>query len=181
MKMSTEGKIFLTGLEGICTTFYLDSVGVKTLGIGVTKTEIPNINELPWNTEYSVSDIFKLFDKSLKRYEDAVNNTLKVSIEQHQFDALVSICYNIGTGGLRGSTFMKRINNKDTDKRIGDAIMMWNKPPEIIGRRNKERLLYTTGNYGNGKALLFPVNPNTKKPVYSKGKEIIVRNYLTDN
>lgn len=178
MQISKKGKIFLTSVEGVCLSLYLDSVNVRTIGIGVTRTEIPNIGDLPWTYSITMEECFKLLDKSLVRYENAVNKALKVSVTQNQYDALVSICYNIGTGGLSGSTFIKRINNRESPQRIAQAIMMWNKPKEIIGRRAKEVDLYNKGSYGDGKALLFPVNPTSHKPIYNKGKSINVADYL---
>lgn len=216
MELSKEGKIFLVGLEGICLSLYLDSVNVRTIAIGATVSEIPNIAELPWTYSITMKEAFELLDKSLGKYVRAINNALKVNIKQHQFDSLVSICYNIGTGGATGSTFMKRINAgspmgraltgfvdvddfvNELDRTaegvsyeeaieehsfagggtVADAIMMWKRPKEIIGRRKKEARLYTTGYYGDGKALVFPTSSTTHRPLYGKGKMIVVEDYL---
>lgn len=216
MELSEEGKIFITSLEGICLNLYLDSVNVRTIAIGATVSEIPNIAELPWTYSITMKEAFELLDKSLGKYVRAINNALKVNIKQHQFDSLVSICYNIGTGGATGSTFMKRINagspmgraltgfvdvddfvdeldrtaeggsyEEAIEERsfagggtIADAIMMWKHPKEIIGRRKKEVRLYTTGYYGDGKALVFPVNSSNHKPNYSRGRIVDVKDYL---
>jgi len=97
---------------------------------------------------------------------------------QHQFDALVSICYNIGVGGLSKSTFVKRINSGNSVDSIVSGIMMWDKPKEIIGRRTKEARLFSGGVYaGSGKANLFPVNKNGN-PVYSRGTVVDLSEYL---
>ncbi len=171
MNISLKGKVEIIGHEGICLSPYLDSVGVWTIAGGATASEIPGLNGN--HPDLTIQEALDLFSLSIKKYENAVNKTLKVPITQEQFDALVSICYNIGTGGLSGSTFMKRINAKENDVNIAQAILMWKKPIEILGRRRKEVKLYDTGQYSNGgKALLFPVNPKTHKPMYNKGKEI---------
>lgn len=178
MKMSQKGKIFLAGLEGVCLTKYLCSAGVWTIGVGATRSEIPDIANWPKDKAITIEESFDLLNKSLVKYEKAVIDTLKVEIEQHQFDALVSIAYNIGTGGLKGSTFMKRINARRPIAEIQAAIMMWNKPKEIIGRRRKEANLYANANdYGDGTILVFPVNVNSK-PVYGKGYQIDGNKYL---
>jgi lysozyme len=180
-KMSEKGKIFLAGLEGVSLKIYLDSVNVRTISVGVTKTEIPNINEWPWDKQITMREAMDLFEKALGRYEKAVLDTLKVSIPQHKFDALVSICYNIGVGGLKGSTFMKRINAGASDDQVGAAMMMWTKAggkvlKGLVNRRTKEVNLYKTGNYGDGTAVLIDVNPKTHKPIYKK--TIKVSDYL---
>lgn len=110
MKMSLEGQIELIGHEGLALSKYLDSVGVWTIGVGATRTEIADLADWPLDKKLTVDEALELFDKSLVRYENAVNKALRVPVSQTQFDALVSICYNIGTGGLTGSTFMRRIN-----------------------------------------------------------------------
>ncbi len=179
MNISTNGKIFLTSVEGICLSPYLDSKDIKTIAIGATKSEIPNIANMPWETEITMERAFILLDSSLKKYVDAVQSSLKIPVKQHQFDALVSICYNIGCSGLKTSLFMRRINSAYELAEVGDAILMWRKPPEIIGRRRKEVNLYKTGEYGDGKANVFPVNPTTHKPQYARGRNIVVQDYLT--
>ena len=177
-KMSQKGKIFLAGLEGVCLTKYLDSVGVWTIGVGATRSEISDIASWPKDKAITIDEAFELLNKSLAKYEKAITDTLEVDIEQHQFDALVSIAYNIGTGGLRGSTFMKRINARRPIAEIQAAIMMWNKPKEITGRRRKEANLYANSNdYGDGNILVFPVNANAK-PVYGRGYQIDGNKYL---
>lgn len=215
MVMSRKGKMFLAGLEGICLTKYLDSVGVWTIGVGATKSEIPDLASWPKDKALTIQECFSLLDKSLKKYEKAVDDALKVDVTQEQYDALVSICYNIGTGGLTKSTFMKRINALasvgyipslsylfiDTleftrthsypyikqeesgrlwgaNSTVVDAIMMWDKPKEIIGRRTKEATLFSKGIYaGGGKANLFPVS-SSGRPLYSQGKIIDLNLYI---
>jgi GH24 family phage-related lysozyme (muramidase) len=217
MKTSLKGKMFLTGLEGICLTKYLDSVNVWTVGVGATKTEIPDLASWPREKSLTIPECFDLLEESLEDYEEAVNRNLKVRVTQEQFDALVSICYNIGTGGLARSTFIKRINAgypvgnvqsfgelpdlpleytrterdvvyEEQEEVMGlnnvsivSAIMMWNKPKEIIGRRMKEAVLFSRGVYaGNERANVFPVSANFR-PLYSKGKIINLREYFEDS
>lgn len=165
--------------EGASLVKYLDTQGVWTIGIGATSSEIPDLASWPLNKSMLIPDVIKMFIKSLDKYAKAVDDALKVEVEQHQFDALVSICYNIGIGGMRGSTFMKRINAKASSKDIATAIMAWTKNPELVGRRTGEMNLYTKGRYINdGTVLLFPVSDKTHQPLYKKGRAIDLRPYL---
>lgn len=176
MKTSIKGLIEICGSEGICLSPYLDSVGVVTIGVGATKSEIPDLSLSHPNI--TVKQAMELFKSSIVKYERAIDKALKVEITQEQYDSLASVCYNIGTGGLSGSTFIKRINSGESPNRVAAAIQMWNKPKEIMGRRNKEALLYEHGVYSNkGMALLFPVN-SKHKPVYSQGVNVNVLDYL---
>lgn len=44
----------------------------------------------------------------------AVNQAVHVGLAQQQFDALVSLCFNIGESAYKSSTLVKRINSGDT-------------------------------------------------------------------
>jgi lysozyme len=178
MNISKKGITELWGHEGICLRPYLDSVGVWTIGMGATASEGIDIKSMSKTDYISMQYALDLFNKGIVKYENAVNKALKVPISQEQFDALVSICYNIGVGGLTKSTFMKRINAGNSLYSISQAIMMWKIPKEIIARRAKEAKLFTTGQYSNnGMALQFDTN-GVGKVQYSKGKMIKVSDYL---
>lgn len=217
MKMSEKGLIELTSLEGCCLKPYYDSVGVITIGVGATRSEIPTLKDWDKSKAITMKEVFDLLRRSIVKYEDAVNRTLKngTMLTQSQFDALVSICYNIGTGGLSKSTFMKRINSgarvgklptglvedyyeissaDRTDRSVEmgesvqlewagegtivDAILMWNKPREIMGRRKKEARLFSTGQYSNtGYCQLFETD-NKGHILWSRTKNIRIKDYL---
>lgn len=177
MQISTAGLIFLASLEGVAITKYLDSVGVYTIGIGATRHEIPDLSKWPWDKAITLQEAFSLLQQSIVKYEAVINKALEVEVQQQEFDALVSICYNIGPRAGT-STFMKRINSNQSKQSIKQGILMWNKPPEIIGRRRKEAELFVNGNYGDGKVNVFPVHAKTHKPLYSKGKLINASEYL---
>lgn len=186
MRMSDKGAIELIGHEGIALTKYKDSVGVWTIGVGLTRTEIPDIASWPMDKKLSMSEAIEMFHKALGKYEGALNKAIKVKIPQHQFDALVSWCYNVGTGYVRGTdkirvaTVIRDINAGASPSKLAADLMMFRKPPEITGRRKKEALLIEKGIYSNkGKALLFPAIKG--KPVYSKATEIDLREYLWEN
>lgn len=180
MHISKKGMIELAGHEGICLTKYKDSVGVWTIGVGATRTEIPDIARWPQNKSITVEEAFELMKKSIVKYEKGVRRALKVDVPQHTFDALVSWCYNVGTGWCKKASVIKLLNKgvHHSDKRVYNALMMYRKPREIIKRRTKEAILLTTGVYSNkGRALLFPVSKKGS-PIYSKGKTIDVNKYL---
>jgi len=90
------------------------------------------------------------------QYEEAVNGAVTgVALTQDEFDALVSLCFNIGTGGFRTSTAVRLINQNqyrsgsDAAARqaaitgIENAFAMWNKSggrvaPALAARRKRE-------------------------------------------
>ena len=55
----------------------------------------------------------ELLRKDLKRFEDAVENSIKVWLTQHEYDAIVSFAFNVGANALEHSTFTRRMNRGD--------------------------------------------------------------------
>lgn len=136
MKMSTEGRKRLIQREGKRLRAYKDSVGVWTIGVGHTTMAGPPI--VSTGLTITDSECDQILARDLVQFEEAINKAVTAKLNQNQFDALCSFCFNVGTGGFARSTVVKRINAGDT---VGaaDALLMWNKPPEIMGRRRSER------------------------------------------
>lgn len=61
----------------------------------------------------------ELLERDLKVFESAVKNAVKVEITQSQFDALVSLSYNIGTGAFADSDTVKALN----EGKVGHAAV----------------------------------------------------------
>lgn len=179
METSKNGVFEICGYEGVCLKPYFDSVGVITIGFGSTITEIPNLNNWDKSIAISMEEAFDIFKGSLGKYEKAVNNSLIVDVLQYQFDALVSLCYNIGTGGLSNSTLIRRINQKASLSEIKNDFLMWNKPREIIGRRTKEANLYTIGMYSNPNGLCQWLDTDNKgHQLMHTAKTVSIKDYL---
>ena len=136
MKTSQDGLKQLADREGMRTKAYRDTRGIWTIGIGHTSAAgPPDVHE---GLELSEQEVLDLFAKDIKQYEDAVNRAIKIPLKQNQFDALVSICYNIGVGGFTKSSMVRDINAGADGDTIDADIMKWNQPEEIIARRQSE-------------------------------------------
>jgi len=180
METSENGILEIASYEGVCLRPYFDSVGVITIGFGSTVTEIPNLKNWDKTKYISMQEAYDLFKGSLTRYETAVTNHLIVDISQSQFDALVSLCYNIGTGGLSNSTLIRMINQKASPQVIRADFLMWNKPREIIGRRTKEANLYQTGVYSNPNGLCEYLDTDgAGHQKHSTAKEVNIKSLLS--
>lgn len=171
MKLSSEGMIEIMSHEGICLEPYLDSVGVWTIGVGQTASDDINPRTMGKITLQQAIDLFK---RKIKSYTDAVDALRLDNLTQYQYDALCSLCYNFGPGNLR------RLCNGRSLAQIGEAIMLYTKPPEITERRRKEQKLFKYGIYSNtsGKILVFPVVNH--HPRYGQGYQLDARPYFTD-
>lgn len=140
--MSRIGLEALIGREALKTKAYLDSVGIWTIGVGHTAAAGAPI---PYRgLTITREEALAIFARDMQSYEDAVRDAIKVPLAEHQFDALGSICFNIGQGGLKGSTFVKKINARAPASEIRSAILAWRKPPEILSRRTAEADQFAT-------------------------------------
>ncbi|ACS41687.1 lysozyme [Methylorubrum extorquens] len=134
MDLSPIGRAVLKSREGEVLTAYKDSVGILTIGVGIT-TASGLIKVTPGLTiTAATSDA--LFTEAVKAYAKPVSD-LGVKLEQHQFDALVSLCFNIGQPAFTRSTVAKRLREGNVAG-AAEAILMWNKPAAIISRRQGE-------------------------------------------
>lgn len=135
MRMSAAGRKKLMDREGVRLAAYKDSVGVWTIGVGHTAKAGPPVPKA--GLRITLSECEAIFSRDLKAYESAVNGAVHVPLSQGEFDALVSLCFNIGPGAFLTSSVVKKLNMGD---RAGAAraILLWNKPPEIQGRRKTE-------------------------------------------
>lgn len=183
MNISPQGIAELADYEDLMLQPYLDSGGVKTVGIGSTISDVPDLPKWPWTKTITIEEAVAIYKQGLKKYEAAVNAALKVKVEQHQFDALVSICYNIGTAGMRGSTFMKRLNAGLSSDQVVSAMKAWNKDngkvvQGLVNRRKYEADLFLSGRYKSGGYVdLIPTDAR-HKPVYRLGKRINLVPYI---
>ncbi|WP_404977660.1 glycoside hydrolase family protein [Ancylobacter sp. 3268] len=86
----------------------------------------------------TAAEAYAIFARDLIQYEDAVRVVIVVPLTDHQFDALASVCYNIGTGASARAAFVKPINAGGSPAQIRAASLMWRRPLEILSRRTGE-------------------------------------------
>lgn len=139
---SAIGLEALIAREARRLTAYVDSVGVWTIGIGHTAAAGAPVPYRGLTITRAECDA--IFARDIVQYEDAVRRAVAVPLADHQFDALTSICYNIGTGGLSKSSFVKLINAGASSAQVRAAILAWRKPPEILSRRTAEADQFAT-------------------------------------
>ena len=49
----------------------------------------------------------------VQQFEGALKQCVRVPLHQHEYDAFLSLAYNIGSGGFCGSTLVRRLNAGD--------------------------------------------------------------------
>lgn len=136
MKTSEQGRKLLIERESIELKAYRDSEGYWTIGVGhlLSLDKNADFSSLVWTREKAE----QVFAADLAKYEKAVNDSVNVPLEQHQFDALVSFAHNIGVAGVMNSWVVRDINAGNLEAAVA-AFDNWHKPPSIITRRNGEK------------------------------------------
>jgi lysozyme len=151
MQLSNNGKAVIKNFEGLRLNAYRDSAGIWTIGYGSTRYH-DGKSVRPGDKLANEIQADALFDNTLGQYEDAVNNMVRTSITQNQFDALVSFTYNEGIGALKKSTLLRKLNEGNY-KDAADQFLVWNKITEpingekvvldtLVKRRQQERQLF---------------------------------------
>ncbi len=89
-----------------------------------------------------------LLSRTVAPYAEAVRASVRVPLNQNQFDALVSFAYNIGTAGFEGSSTLRRLNAGDAAG-AADAMRLWNKSDGavnqgLVNRREQEVRQFNT-------------------------------------
>lgn len=64
--------------------------------------------------------------KDIQKYEGAVRQCVTVPLTQHEYDAYISLAYNIGTSAFCGSTLVRKLNADDYAGACAE-ILHWDK------------------------------------------------------
>ena len=121
--------------EGYRGEAYQDAVGVPTVGYGETKGVTMKSRTTPDRA------LVQLLS-STEKHADDIRQCIKVPLYQHEFDAYVSLAYNIGSKNFCHSTLAGKLNTRDY-KGACSEIRRWNKAggkvlPGLTKRREKE-------------------------------------------
>ena len=140
-QISMVGRELICSFESLQLQAYDDGVGVCTIGYGTTV--YPDDRRVKAGDVCTRAQAESFMAHDLKRFEQTVSSAVTVPLNQHQFDALVSLTYNIGQGAFRDSTLLRKLNAKDY---LGAAAQfdVWNRGggrvlQGLVNRRAAER------------------------------------------
>lgn len=141
MKTSKNGINLLKKHEGLRLTAYTCQAGVLTIGYGHTGKDVIK------GMTITESTAEKLLADDIKWAENAVNAHVKSPINQNQFDALVSFCFNVGASAFKGSTLLSYINKDPKHPNIYTEFLRWiyagkKESSGLRSRRESEANLY---------------------------------------
>jgi len=170
MNVSNECIKYVELIEGFSATPYKDCVGVWTIGFGMTGPEIKGLTYV--TRPQAETMLISLINKN---YASVISVDLfkkVVFLKQNEFDAIVSMSYNIGTEGLLGSTLYRNIVAGVRDRAtIVKNFQSWchgiidGKMQVIDGllrRRTEEAEMFLTGTATTSAATTTATQPQTK-------------------
>ena len=139
MKIGQKGFDLIKEFEGCRLEAYLDAIGIPTIAYGHT-------GGVKLCDKVTQEEADELLHGDLLNAEECVTKWVKVRILQEEFDALVSLVFNIGCGNFRTSTLLKLLNVCDFNG-AADQFLVWNKAgqktlPGLVRRREAERKLF---------------------------------------
>jgi lysozyme len=139
--LTDSGFSLIKTFEGCRLTAYQDIAGVWTIGFGTTV--YPNGQRVQPGDVCSMTQAETYFQHDLERFAQQVDALTVDTITPRQFDALVSLTYNIGSQAYRDSTVRKRVNAGSSPGLIREAWMRfhWAGGQRVKGlliRRHKE-------------------------------------------
>lgn len=139
----------LVEFEGEILRVYNDPVGLPTFGVGHLVTAAEK-KDYPVGKKITRATSRAFLRRDVERFEDCINSSVKVPITQNQFDALLSLAFNIGETNFKRSSVLRNLNKRQFDK-AADAFTAWNKAkkngkltvlPGLTRRRNAERSVF---------------------------------------
>ena len=146
MKLNNSGYLLITEFEGFSAKPYLCSAKVPTIGFGNTYyTNGTKVTLL--DKPITRVQAFEMFKHTADKFASKVSKLVTSPLNQNQFNALVSLAYNIGIAAFTNSTLLKKVNINHNDKSIELEFLKWNKvnKKEVAGltrRRLYESKVY---------------------------------------
>ena len=133
--------------EGLRLKAYLCQAGVPTIGWGNSFYE--NGSKVQLGDKITLDRADRLLFFIVAKFEGEVNKLVTSEINENQLGALTSFAFNVGTGNLKKSTLLKKVNINPNDPLIRNEFMRWTKAggqvlKGLVTRRQAEADLYFT-------------------------------------
>ncbi|RBQ28390.1 lysozyme [Aliarcobacter vitoriensis] len=144
MTISNKGLELIKEFEGFSANAYLCPAKIPTIGYGNTFWE--DGRKVRIGEQISKNKAETLLKQIVTKFEIGVSARVTIKINQNQFDALVSLAYNIGLGAFEDSTLLRQLNRGNFEG-ASNEFLRWNKSAgkPLLGltrRREREKTLF---------------------------------------
>jgi len=132
--------------EGVKNKPYKCPAGLWTVGVGHLIGDGKTLPEA-WNKTFTQEEIDGILKHDLNRFELGVSKMLpNVRLRQHEFDALVSFCFNLGLGCFQRSTIRQALLRGDKEAAMESLVKYCRAGGKVLkglqNRRLDERKLF---------------------------------------
>jgi lysozyme len=152
--VSSDGARFVAQFEGFFPNLYNDPAGHCTIGFGLL-VHLGRCNgSEPVDLKAGITRqrALQLLASELGQAAAAIRRLVRVSLNQAQFDALISFVFNVGQGAFGDSTLLRVLNLGDyagVPTQLNRFVYGGGKKlPGLVRRRAAEGKLFATGDYG---------------------------------
>ena len=146
MNVSKAAIALIKHHEGVRSRPYRCPANLWTVGVGHL---IGDGKSLPdsWNRTFSQEEIDGILKSDLRRFELGVSKMLpNVPLRQHEFDAIISFCFNLGLGCFQRSTIRQALLRGDKTQAMESLVKYCRAGGKILKglqtRRLDERALF---------------------------------------
>jgi lysozyme len=142
LTLSALALVGIVSHEGYRDDAYIPIPGdVPTIGFGTTEGVKMGDKTTPIKA-------LKQAMRDVQRFEGAVKQCVKVPLYQYEYDAYISLSYNIGSGNFCRSTLVKKLNAQDYEGACKE-ILRWDRAQGRVVRgltiRRQEEYKQCTG------------------------------------
>lgn len=165
MKISAAGLNIVKKWEGLRLVAYADpATGGEPYTIGYGHTFAAGPPKVKPGMRITSAEANEILQSDLRSFENGVGSLLTRQASQAQFDAMVSLAFNIGLGNFKKSTVLRKFNAGDFTG-AAEAFMLFVKAngkvmKGLINRRSEERELFLIG---TGKPIIQEIPTSTPK------------------
>ena len=113
MKVSERAIKLIKHHEGVRNRPYRCPANLYTVGVGHLIGDGKSLPE-SWNRTFTEAEIDGILKSDLRRFELGVHKMLpNVPLRQHEYDAIISFCFNLGLGCFQRSTLRQALLRGD--------------------------------------------------------------------
>jgi len=136
MRVNRAGRELIKAEEGWRSRAYRDTGGIWTIGYGHTSAAgLPKVKQ---GMKITRAEGEKIFREDLRKFERACTRLLP-DLNENQFAAMVSFCYNVGVSKFRKSSVYEQAK-AGNHKRVPQRLNLW-----VKGRNRQGKLVTLRG------------------------------------